>query len=190
MIKDCIGAYGLLAKVLNEFFDEFLSKLPEFLKKLTLPIPQIEIWSDPYQIHTSEEIAEFMTDPTYHPDESDGEVWKGKIILYAETSNLPTNSSLEDKVKHFKHVLIHELGHYLYDYLEDKGLLIVEEWDRARERDGGDGRQIFFNYSVDLIENFGFYNNRTRSEDFAESFVYFFYFPNRFAFLQKLIESI
>ena len=190
-IEDFTGRHTREVQELSEF----LNTLPGPIKKI---LPPVELRNTAKEIHRPEEIEKIMGEkPNFNPDTTAGEYLRGRLILYAVTLDLPAKVSEEFRIRRPREILAHEISHFAKDYFSERGLTDEEEWDRVREADGNE-RNIFADYAENLVEIYGFKHELTCDEDFSESFRYFLLnpekfakeFPNRYAYCQRLVESL
>jgi len=105
-------------KNFSDVAEERVKKL--FLDLIALSIPGdfiIEVWNSARDVHSPEEIEAIQQEsPEFNPDESSGEVWKGKIRLFRRAFLVPPERTI--------YVALHEIGHYITGGDEEE----ADEW--------------------------------------------------------------
>lgn len=190
IIKDFTGNYKKESFYLAESLDKvgFSINLP------------VEIYNHPRDVHGEEKSERMKKDiPHFDADESAGEYVNGRIIIYSRTFKQQgiRIDSPDPRKMSILGLVLHEYGHYLWEeiFLKRK-LSSLEEWNQARREDGEE-KKILSNV-FDFVGLYGFYDQRTAEEDFAESTRYFYRyrevfreeFLNRDSLFSNILKSI
>jgi hypothetical protein len=145
-----------------------VNQLPSWLKKIMIPI---EIWNHPIDVYGSELEKIKKDSPHFNPDLSSGGYVDNKIIIYSNAFKQGVRMKSENPERmSILGLVVHEFGHYLWkDFLLKR--VSLEAWNEAREKDGKD-KNILSN-KFDFVKEYGFYDERTSEEDFAEALRYY-----------------